>query len=765
MPTTTAGNVIPPNPNDVAEENDNVDREKRRSWGKLKELLQPKNRFFEPSLGSTQDTAAKKPASNSTSWLHEFAKAMTTGKGFSAFPLMSPRKTTQTTVDTSIPSSENTEELNEFVAAVHTVPQTSDEPISCTGPECIDQHEPVIGMAGPETSADDTASNIMPNGNTVVNENAEPNGNTVLNENAEQNGNTMPNEPIIGAKGPVVQPTFLMDDTNSKKPFGYSPYRITSKQMKETAAIRNEINNAVRHHIYVHSSSEAKKMPAPKATVEPTTQPPYKNRYYSNIFDFWDNLIGKSRTMFKIQPMFKKPTILGDARSDFSYVQSSTGAPSTHKFDVVHPPQDEQLTVDDRRNQATVDEMMMNAAAKTRSEGFITNTVDSFLNNAQQPVYEMSQTRESLHMKSITEDMRFKIGENVIEWKTLQRNHQESHALIGLTKTSIVLVLEKSGTYTLQSEIPLFAPIYFTTVTHWNQTSNAIEGVVIVATENEIVFLRVNEAMTEMQSFWMWPLYKKAQYVKYLELDNSPTLMLIANKSVNIYRFDFGERESYLRESFQLSYPAKMASLVHTGHETFLCFPQKSFVTIYKYTQNRFKHFSRIDAENAEMMTAFEMGGFSYIAIGGAQPKILQYHRGDFRDQTILAQSWGYVEQILPVPARTYRDDLILLIQHRVTYGTHDHSYLEALIWNGRAFDAALTVPCYVNEMKSPIGMGCMLDGEREEGILGATVFQRNRTISILVPRFDAPSGLFDLEIELMPGRFSVSPSLSISRK
>lgn len=718
---------MPPDPNAMDVEHATVDRGKRLSFGKLKDLLKPKG--VEPLLGSSP-----KPKSNTTSILDAFAKTMSAsfGKGFSTFPLMSPRKPA-----VKDPKSDDRAELSEFVAAAQAQPQPQQSPPPCSGTGSIadPSNEPSVGMTRLNGDFSD-ALNIGPSDDNLISD-----------------------EPLVGAKGPVVQPTFLMDDSNVVKPFGYSPYRITQKQMRETAALRKEINDAVKNHVYVHSSSEAKNQSSAAKDSDDANSDDEESEsprpYYSNIFDFWDRLISQSRGLFK-RPPFGAPIRLGDARSDFSFVPKATEAPphgdADAPADVIHAA--DPLTDEDAANAATVDQMMANAAAKARTDGIVSNTVDSFVNNVEQPMYEMSQTRETLEMKSITEDMRFKIGENVIEWKTLQRHHQEAHALIGLTKGGIALVLEKSNTYTLETEIPLIEPIYFTTLTHWNHTSAAVEGVVIVATEHEIVFLRVNEAMTTMEAFWMWPVYKKSQYIKYFELDGAPTLMLVAGTSVNFYRLDFVGRVSYLRESFQLNYPATTAALVTSGHETFVCFPQKSLVVVYKYTDNRFKRFTQIETENADTLSAFEMGGYSYLAIGGAKPKILRYHRGDFHDQTILAQSWGFVEHFLPIPARTYRDDLILLIQHRVAYGTHDHSYVEALIWNGRAFDAALTVPCYVNQVKSPIGMACMLDVEREEGILGATVFQRNRTISILVPRLNAPSGLFDLEIELLPGTF-----------
>lgn len=575
-------------------------------------------------------------------------------------------------------------------------------------------------------------------------------------------------EPMVGAvaKPPVVLPTYLMNDEDAPKKNNAVPTnKVTRKQLIETAALRNEIKYAVKNHIYAHTGAESARY---RPDEETPPQPEYENMnnfnynynppmfprievqfdQFKDFFAFLDAYTGKAAN-----PSFQSEK-LGDARSDFSFVSNGTQNSNVDKenqFQSYHSNRTEMLTDED----FLYEQMMANAAAKTKDEGINSNTVESYVNNVERPIRELSQVRETLDMRSITEDFRFKIGENVIEWKTLQRMHHEAHALIGLTKSSIVLALEKNGKFELQAEVPLMSPKYFTTVTYFNQTKNAVQGIVIVGTAHEIVFLRINEAMNKMESFWMWPTYKSVKYIEYFEIDNAATLLLLTNTSVNLYRFDFKQLEFYLRESLSIKHPAKEVALIQSGHETFICIPQISFVIIYKYEQNRFKYFAKIDAENVETVSGFEMGGYSYIAVGGNQAKILRYHRGSFHVQTIFAKSWGFVEYFLPVAARTYRDDLILFVQHRISYSTHSNSYLEALIWNGVEFNSALSVPCYVNGRESDIGMGCMLDLDRELGIAGATVFQRNRTISILVPRLDAPSGLFELEIVLLPGKLN----------
>lgn len=586
---------------------------------------------------------------------------------------------------------------------------------------------------------------------------------------------------IVGDSKPIVLPEHLQDKTQKKKRKPISN-RITVKQLKETADLRNEINYAVKHNIYVHSSTDVRNMPdeppaetpeEPMVTDTPIEPPPQViiNPFnFDSFSDFIHKLFGR-KSIFK--KLSKEPS-LGDARSDFSYVPENPSIPTSH-IDVktIDPSPQEYAPngygnididfdmsgfsdVGDYDEDASLDKMMAKIATQVMNEGIVSNTVESYANNADMAEIETSRVREELNMTSITEDMRFQIGENVIGWRTLQRNKHESHALIGLTNTSVVLVLEKHGTYTLISENPLLSrPTFFEVFTFWNHTQQSIDGIVIVSIQHEIVFLRINEAMDKMEIIWMWPTNYIANYLHHFVIDNSDTLLIITDLHVgsaaSLYRFDMNQKAFYLRESLMLETKAKNMALIQTGYETLMCFPQKGHAVIYKFVEHHFKYFKSIESDHAEILSSFEMGGHSYLAIGGNRPKILRYLHGNFLDQTILSKSWGLVEFFLPVPARTYRDDLILFVQHRINYGSHTNEYVEALIWNGQAFHPALQVPCFVNEHESDLGLGCILDPDRKLGIIGATMFLRDHTISILVPRDQAPSGLFDLEIDLLP--------------
>lgn len=580
-------------------------------------------------------------------------------------------------------------------------------------------------------------------------------------------------------QAPVVQPKHLMTNDNIVKPVKFSN-RITEQQRRETAALRNEIRNAISNHYFAHTSNEALYLPADfpdglhnsksrivtTTTTTTTTTTPAPTNFFdyrpsnADIFSFWSSLVsGQSeKSLFPLgSALDNRDVTVGSVRSDFSYVPPPSDVPNAPSSSSYQPsaPQPMDFSSNDAVDQA-VKQLMSKAAADEKNDGIVSNTVNSYANNGDGPSIEMSQVRETLVMKTITEDSRFKIGENVIAWKTLRRNSREKHALIGITNSSVLLVLEKNNVYKLQSEIPLMStPTSFDTFTYYNHTKKAIEGVVIVSIQYEIVFLNVNEAMTAMAFNWQWPTIRPSRYIKHFSLDGNDMLLILTDSptvsSANLYRFDMIQHEFFLRESLSLKSQAKNAAFIHAGRDIFLFFPQSSHVTVYKYTIDHFSFFVNIPSVKAEIITVFEMGGYAYVAIGGTEPKILRYHRGKFQDQTILSRNWGFVEYFLPIPARTYRDDLILLVQHRIDYGSHMNSYVEALIWNGEAFDPALAVPCIIKNQVSNMGIGCMIDQERELGIIGAATFLRKRTISVLVPRHQAPSGLFDLEFKLLP--------------
>lgn len=388
---------------------------------------------------------------------------------------------------------------------------------------------------------------------------------------------------------------------------------------------------------------------------------------------------------------------------------------------------------------------------------------------------KINSKQELLTIVSITEDSFFPLGENIISWKTIARKSQDNkHALIGQTNSSIIIATEKNDTYQIINHHDLNSTITsFDVFSHWNKEKNEIENVIVTAVENQIVFIKVSNDFQTSVIIWNWSIQKQITVIKYFKTNGIDALVLIIDSnhyqnltSASVYHFNIETKHTWLFQMIPLNTPPRRIDVLDTGRDIVLCLIQKDTVILYKLniefgTDGRFEELSKYQSPNVNTVVAFQMGGHSYIAVGGLKPEILRYHRGQFIAQTILSKTWGLVEEFIPIVARTYRDDLILLVQHRINFDTHSLSAVEALIWDGESFDTSISVPCHIQNHVFSHGIACIMDLARSEGIFGTTVIQQSSGIlSILVPRLNAPSGLFHINVTLKS--FSNFPVVSL---
>lgn len=370
--------------------------------------------------------------------------------------------------------------------------------------------------------------------------------------------------------------------------------------------------------------------------------------------------------------------------------------------------------------------------------------------------------REVLEVTSVVEDVEFNFGENIILWKTLQRKFHSKHVLVGMTINSIVLLTEHMSKYEILQEIELEqAPKTIEIYMCWDEDTDSAIGVVIVSIDDELIWYELRDNFDKMEEVWRWKIHKNTIFMKYFIFKTTDILMIITEAtstskttSAELYEFSWEKKDFWIFQIIPLEVVCNNIAIIESGTNFIIGIPQNDIAMIYKYNatihHNRnFVNFLNITSQNLTAITGFKIGGHSYLAVGGLDSQILRYYKGSFYPQTILSQTFGVVEYWLPIPARTYRDDLILLVQHRIDFTTHSLTVLEALIWNGEAFTTALEVPCLTGETLVNYGLTCMLDLERVEGIVGATVIQHGKNLSLIVPRFEAPSGLFRLNFQL----------------
>lgn len=546
------------------------------------------------------------------------------------------------------------------------------------------------------------------------------------------------------------------------------------QQFSETARIRQQLNEAIQEDYYARPAV----YPAPPVNVDPYTAPPpddsnEANDYYNTVapplapffpkFDLIKFLLGQAEQNPDLHPIFPQnddAASLGAAMTPNANAEDTLSHFIRTSFaEAIKAPGNEQLAALNRTG--LVDHLLM---ADGGGEASVSK----------------NQLRETLELVSVTEDTGFTLGSNVNAWHVLQNSAGNAvmHGLIGITDdATVILVIEQNGTYQRVHEINVgtSGPVLASqTFVQWSAAASQLNAYVIVAVPGELLFIAADTHHGRLRIAWRWAIVRQVTALLHFQIDGYGDILLMATAnarhagndtteavaySADLYHFDVSEQHTWLTQKIAVPVALRSVQYMEVGRDSLLVYALNGTVEMMRREydgvgapqQHRFVHFKTIDAPHVTTVACFQIGGLAYVALGGSRPQILRYHRGDFYAQTILASSWGVVELFLAIPARTYRDDLIVLVQHRVQIdGGRVAPVLDALIWNGLAFEtAALAVPCWLNGVRIREGVTCVLDELRDAGLRGANVLQRGTNIALLVPREHAPSGLFTLTFRL----------------
>lgn len=373
-------------------------------------------------------------------------------------------------------------------------------------------------------------------------------------------------------------------------------------------------------------------------------------------------------------------------------------------------------------------------------------------------------TRDTLLIESIREDINFTFGPNVTWWETLELKKNEQHVIVGLSNSSIVILFEHFGEFKLQQEVLMeTAPTAFEIITVWDSVAETPVSCLIVATELQLIWYTMrpdtNFVLTEE---WRWPLYKMTTLIRGFKYRDIHMILLVGthpNKqksvSATLYEFNFEKQQFWLLQRLDLAHACSTVGLVRVGREFLVAFPQHDKAMIYtleageKY-RGRFNLVANYTSELVQTVGAFQVGRYAYIAIGGRSPQIVRYANGVFVSQRIPMEAMETVEAYFEIPTPTYRDDFILLVQHKMLFSTHDLQRLDIFVWNGESFDLRSNIPCYVEDELMDNEVSCMLDLYRPTGIVGSAIILRGKQVSMIVPRYQTHSTLFNLRIELL---------------
>lgn len=347
------------------------------------------------------------------------------------------------------------------------------------------------------------------------------------------------------------------------------------------------------------------------------------------------------------------------------------------------------------------------------------------------------------------------------QWKTISLESEV--VLFGLTPQRIIVAVGSNGTYEVKQEIELKSPapkMCIEAMKVWDYEGNKLRTILLLASNTNLIWYELDDSK-KIYQFRQSSLPKNIDKVSYFQHDGSDLIMLTTideqkRAEVNFYEFNLSIEDFWLVQHFKLpNLPESMVCL-DAGRHFLIAFTQNSEVAIYrhqntKFERGKFAFMKTIKASNVSVITGFRIGGHSYLAIGGDQPEIYRYVNGDLQAQSILSQTFGHVDEFLPIPIKIYRDDLVLLVQHRIIFPTHTLVAVDALIWNGIAFESALSVPCRISVDPNASGFTCMIDVEREEGLLGSNfiVEDRKNSFHVIIPRNKAHSGLFRIRYEI----------------
>ncbi|EDX00884.1 uncharacterized protein LOC6523903 [Drosophila yakuba] len=353
------------------------------------------------------------------------------------------------------------------------------------------------------------------------------------------------------------------------------------------------------------------------------------------------------------------------------------------------------------------------------------------------------RTRDMLILGRIEEFLNYSMPTDVDRWLTLQANG--SVYLVGQQREGL-LVLSEDFT-PLQPYGHPFPMTAILGMDRWNRRLRMQEGLLVMASQDQLIWLRLEPSLG-LTPIWHWSIGSNVTEIRAFNLEGQDYLALVANHTLNVYVYDLEAEEFWIAQRVQMAEAISNLAVLDAGRELLLAVGQWDEVLIYACSsKGQPLHLrQQISAPEVAGVTAFQMGGRSYLALGGILPQILVYVQGQLVPRTILGQNFGFVDHYLPIPVRSYRDDLLLLVQHRVAFDTHSLLVLEVLVWNGEAFEAGLPPPCGTS-----YGAGCMLDQDREAGISGAVLVRRlNQPPLVLVPRKEAPTGIFRLETQLL---------------
>lgn len=365
--------------------------------------------------------------------------------------------------------------------------------------------------------------------------------------------------------------------------------------------------------------------------------------------------------------------------------------------------------------------------------------------------------RDVIDLVEVQENLHYEFEVPVVLWRTIPHSMSgNKHLLLGLTNSSLILAKLVDGLFHLVDEMKINETGLnyngFEAFLHWNNKDGQSEGYAILATNEGLLWVRlgVNGEFNKLEITWLWGIHKVIHKFKYFKHNNDSLIFLITRNSANleVYRFSLDNKDFSQVQLIRLGVPCKNIALVEWKKQLFLALPLNDTTVFYKYADT-FSLIKTVKSKGVTSVVGFQAGGLCFFAIAGEDPQILRYRHNGLDQVEVLSKVYSFVRSYFPIPIHTFRDDVILLVEFEVAFDTHTLSRISTLRWNGEAFEAFFNVPCYMEEVLHYNGVTCLIDSDQSAGLTGAVILSRSNNVSVLVPRSNARSGLFDLKIEI----------------
>lgn len=372
--------------------------------------------------------------------------------------------------------------------------------------------------------------------------------------------------------------------------------------------------------------------------------------------------------------------------------------------------------------------------------------------------------RDQLTLTRVAVNVNFVIGKgaDIEVWKAFRKfSNKHALTLIAMTNNGLLLVQQQNGKFEVLQHLELTQQTSYVEVFEkWDDETNSWIGVVIVSTPTEIIWYESKGEHTKLDEVWRWNVHKKMIQVKYFRYKDTDLLLLVNDatpSSADIYEFDYFRRMFWIAQVIHLDFPSTSVGILRYGDGFLICLSQKDDVLVYEYQKTVFDHGrlifkEKVEANNVTMVKGFTVGGYTYLAIGGAESRILMY-TGDngFVQKQIKGDQLENVIYWFPIHVHTYRDDLLLLALRETDLETHKALDIKGVVWNLDSFRVTSNIPCDDDEEDLTKGLTCILDPYRKEGLWGSGFVQHDNHLTLVVPQNEAPSALYDLYYEIVP--------------